>query len=214
MLDKLRGFQHNDTTQVDEHDEPTEPMRRAEVAAFISTIPTSTLSPDEDVPSAKSSTQPFPHQYVQPPLPMQGGVQHTPPLFPAYPVSPAMPGTPQENSPIVAPAQPELANKAVQRKSVHRNMLPLTVGMCFVALQILLLSRFLLKVFSISSDNAWVGVVYEVSNVFVLPFRVLFLQLAIPLFFTVELYTLLAILAYGIISRILVHILKVFSKAR
>ncbi len=213
MLDKLRGFQHNDTTQVDEHDEPTEPMRRAEVAAFIPTIPDSALSPDEDVPSAKSSTQPFPHQYVQPASSIHGGVQHTPPLSPSYSVPPAMPSPSRENSPIVAHGQ-ELTNKAVQRKSVFRNILPLIVGMSFVAIQTLLLLRFLLKVFGISSDNAWVGVVYEVSNVFVLPFHALFLQLAIPLFFTVELYTLLAILAYGVISRILVHILKAFSKAR
>lgn len=209
MLDKLRGFHHNDTPQIDEHDEPTEPMRRAEVAAFIPTIPDSALSPDEDVPSAKSSTQPFPHQYVQPSSSLQGGVQQTPP----YPVSPVMPGTPRENSPI-PPGQSEVANKVVQRKNVFRNMLPLAVGMCFVALQTLLLLRFLLKVFGIFPDNAWVGAVYEVSNVFVLPFHALFLQLAIPTFFTVELYTLLAILAYGVISRILVHILKAFSKAR
>ena len=78
----------------------------------------------------------------------------------------------------------------------------------------LLLVRFLLKLLSVGSDSAWVGVVYGVSNVLVLPFRALFLQLAIPQLFTVELYTLLAILVYGIVSRILVHTLKVLMKTR
>ena len=93
-------------------------------------------------------------------------------------------------------------------------MLPLAVGMCFVAIQMLLLVRFSLKLLNVFPDSAWVGAVYGVSNVLVLPFRALFLQLAIPQFFTVELYTLLAILAYGMVSRILVHTLKVLMKTR
>ena len=91
-------------------------------------------------------------------------------------------------------------------------MLPLAVGMCFVLMQMLLLVRFSLKLFDISSDIVWVGAVYGVSNVLVLPFRALFLQLGIPQFFTIETYTLLAIFVYGIVSRILVHTLKVLMK--
>ena len=201
MLNEPHSFQHNDTTQIDEHDEPTEPMRRADVAAFVPTIPNTALpSDEEDVPSPKSATHPFPHQYVQP--------ASSPPV---YPVLPAKPNLPPQNSVSV---QPGVANSSSQQKRVHGKMIPLAVGMCFVAIQTLLLFRFLLKVLNVSSDSSWVGAVYGVSNVFVLPFRVLFLQLAIPQFFTVELYTLLAILAYGIISRIVVHMLKVLFKTR
>ncbi len=212
MLNEPRSFQQNDTTSIDEHDEPTEPIRRADVDAFVPTIPNTILPPDEeDVPSPKTSTQPFPHQYVQQPASIQGSSQHMQPFVPSYPVLPAKPSFSGENVPV---AQPEAVNRMSQQKRARRNIVPLTVGMCFIAIQTLLLFRFLLKLLSISSDNAWVGAVYEVSNVFVLPFRVVFLQLAIPLLFTVELYTLLAILAYGIVSRILVHTLKALFKAR
>ncbi len=201
MLNEPHSFQHNDTTQIDEHDEPTEPMRHADVAAFVPTIPNTVLpSDEEDVPSPKSATHPFPHQYVQPVSPS-----------PVYPVLPAKPIDSPQNSVSV---QPVVANHSSQQKKVRRKIIPLAVGMCFVAIQMLLLFRFLLKVLNVSSDNIWVGAVYEVSNVFVLPFRVLFLQLAIPQFFTVELYTLLAILVYGLVSRIVVHMLKVLFKTR
>ncbi len=203
MLNDPHSFQHNDTTQIDEHDEPTEPMRRSDVDAFVPTIPNTALpSVEEDVPFPKTVTQPFPHQYVQPPA-----------SSPVYPVLPAKPNiVPQPLSGVSG--QSATTNRSARQKRARGKMIPLAVGMCFVAIQALLLFRFLLKVLNVSSGNIWVGAVYGVSNVFVLPFRVLFLQLAIPQFFTVELYTLLAILAYGIISRILVHMLKVLFKTR
>jgi len=203
MLNEPHGFQHNDTPQIDEHDEPTEPMPRADGAAFVPTIPDTALpSAEKVVPSPKSATHPFPHHYVQPAS-----------SLPVYPVLPARPNIPPQNSSRVS-VLPEAANHSSQQRRARGKMIPLAVGMCFVAIQTLLLFRFLLKVLNVSSDNGWVGAVYGVSNVFVLPFRVLFLQLAIPQFVTVELYTLLAILAYGIISRILVHMLKALFKTR
>lgn len=208
MLNESHGFQYNETTQIDEHDEPTEPMRRADVAAFVPTIPNTVLPPDEeDVPSPKSATHPFPSQYVQPASSLNGGFQHSSSSPPSSPTLPVMPVLPYENSPVAA-------KHSSPQKRVRSRMIPLVVGMCFVALQTLLLFRFVLKVVNVSSDSAWVGMVYGVSNVFVLPFRVLFLQLAIPQLFTVELYTLLAILAYGLVSRIVVHLLKVLFKTR
>ncbi len=203
MLNEPQDFQYNDTTQIDEHDEPTVPMRREDVVAFVSPIPDSTLpSDEEDVPSPKTATHPFPHQYVQPAS-----------SLPVYPVLPANQNISPQNTPNVS-VQPEAANSSAPQKRVRGKMIPLTIGMCFVAIQTLLLFRFLLKIVNVSSDNIWVGGIYGVSNVFVLPFRVLFLQLAIPQFFTVELYTLLAVLVYGIVSRIIVHVLKVFFKTR
>ncbi|GAC1426447.1 MAG: hypothetical protein PVS3B3_12300 [Ktedonobacteraceae bacterium] len=214
MLNEPRGFQPNDTTFIDEHDEPTEPMRRADVAAFVPTMPDTVLSSnEEDVPAPKSSTQPFPYHYVQPTSSIQDGSQYTPP---SSSLLPAKPNVSHENSPGggILTVQPEVTSNNSQRKKVRTNAIPIAIGMCFVALQTLLLLRFLLKIVGISSDNAWVGAVYEVSNVFVLPFRALFLQLAIPLLFTVELYTLLAIFAYGVVSRIVVHTLKALLRTR
>ena len=206
MVNEPHGFQYNDTTQIDEHDEPTEPMRRADIAAFVPTIPNTVLpSDEEEVPSPKSATHPFPSQYVQPASSPQGDFQHLPASPSSHPILPAKPTLPYENSPVAT-------NRSSQQKTVRGRMVPLAVGMCFVALQMLLLLRFLLKVLNVPSDSIWVGAVYGVSNVFVLPFHALFLQLAIPQLFTVELYTLLAILVYGIVSRIVVHMLKVLFK--
>lgn len=217
MLNEPRSFQPDTTPPIDEHDEPTEPMYRADVDAFVPTLPNNVAFSDEEgVPSPKSLTQPFPHQYAQSPPIASNGPQYAPPLVSTYPYLPAKPGVPHENRPAggALPVQPEVVNTHSQGQRVRRNGVPLMIGMCFVAIQLLLLVRFLLKLLNISSDIGWVGAVYGVSNVFVLPFRVLFLQLAIPLLVTAELYTLLAILVYSIASRIIVHTLKALLKTR
>ena len=213
MLNESSGFQSdaNATTQIDEHDEPTEPIRSVDVAAFVPTLPNDALSlVEESVPSPKSATQPFPHQYVQPPLAIQNGPSSTN----AYPYLPARPEGQNSNQPVggVVPIQPEMVKASTQTRKVR--IIPTVVGMSFVVVQALLLLRFVFRLLAFSSDISWVGAVYEVSNIFVLPFRILFLQLAIPQFATVELYTLLAILVYSFISRIVVRILKVLLRTR
>ncbi len=217
MLNEPDSFQSdaNATTQIDEHDEPTEPIRSIDVAAFVPTLPNDASSLDEEtVPSPKSATQPFPHQYVQPPLVVQSGPQYAPASPSAYPHLPPRLEGPHGNRPAggVASIQAETMHEPTRTQKVR--MIPIVVGMCFVAVQVLLLLRFVLKLLAFSSDISWVAAVYEVSNLFVLPFRILFLQLAIPLLITAELYTLLAILVYGFVSRIVVHILKAFLKTR
>ncbi|GAC1392572.1 MAG: hypothetical protein NVS4B11_25660 [Ktedonobacteraceae bacterium] len=208
----------NATTRIDEHDEPTEPMRCSDLSAFAATIPNGIASPDEeDIPVPKTSTQPFPHQYVQPPLVGPNkGFQQAPENGGVYPYLPPKPVDPSGNRPAGGgvPVQPEAVKVPTQGQRVHGNLIPIVVGMCFVAIQALLLLRFILKLLNVSSDISWVGAVYGVSNVFILPFRLLFLQFAIPLLFTAEIYTLLAILVYGLISRIIVRVLKALLSTR
>ncbi len=208
MLNKLWNLRGN--PPIDEHDEPTEPLPRADIEAFVPTLPNSVVPPSEqDVPSPKIDTHPFPHRFIEEPL-----VRSNPPqmLVPngVYPVLPAMPDVVSNN----VPSGSGTANSEAQGNGVWRNILPLAVGMCFVAIQMLLLVRFSLKLLNISPDTLWAEAIYGVSNVFVLPFHALFLQLAVPQFFTVELYTLLAIVAYSIVSRIIVHTLKALLKTR
>ena len=208
MLNKLWKLRGN--PPIDEHDEPTEPLPRTEIDAFVPTLPNPIASPEEqDVPSPKTDTHPFPHRFIEEP-PVQGNPPQTPVPNSVYPVLPAIPGGSSNNAAV----GPGTANSVAQRNGVRRNIIPLAVGMCFVAIQMLLLVRFLLKLLNISPDTLWVEAIYGVSNVFVLPFHALFLQLAIPQFFTVELYTLLAIVGYSIVSRIIVHTLKVLLKTR
>ncbi len=200
----------NATTPIDEHDEPTEPIRQVDIAAFVPTIPASSFA-EEDVPSAKSATQPFPQHYVQPPA--QSSAHHLPPPN-VYPYLPARKEDFQANRPAGGAAPVQSTPVPVSIQARKGRMIPIAVGMCFVAVQALLLLRFVFKLLAFSSDISWVAAVYGVSNIFILPFRVLFLQFSIPLFGTIELYTLLAILVYGVVSRIVVRILKLFFKTR
>jgi len=209
MLQEQDGLQANATTQIDEHDEPTEPMRRSDVSAFAPS--NEGVAPStEDVPSPKSLTQPFPHQYVQQPPVTPNVPDNGNGVYPYLPPKPAMQGgkRPAGGVPVQAGSVPE------QGRKVRRKFIPIVAGLCFVAVQMLLLLRFMLKLLQLSSDSSWVGAIYAISNVFVLPFRILFLQFAVPLFGTAEVYTLLAVLIYGIISRIVVRCLKILLKTR
>ena len=212
MLHEQGGLQANDAiTEIDAHDEPTEPMRRADVAAFIPSLN------DEDVPSPKSSTHPFPHQYVQQPLVIPNRPAYIPPtnVGSSYPFLPPKPNVQGGQRPAGGvSSQGESLPTPKLGQNAGRKLVAMSVGVCFVAIQMLLLVRFILKLLQSSADNSWVGVIYDISNVFVLPFRLLFLQYSVPLFGTLEVYTLLAILIYGVVSRILVRILKLVLKTR
>jgi len=217
MLQEQDGLQANATPQIDEHDEPTEPMRRSNVSAFASSNEGEIVAPNaEDIPSPKLLTQPFPHQYVQQ-LPVTPNVSaygsgNNNGVYPYLPPKPDMQGGKRPAGGVHVQAGP--ASVPEQRRKERQKFIPVTVGLCFVAIQMLLLVRFIFKLLQLSSDSSWIGAIYAVSNVFVLPFRILFLQFAVPLFGAAEVYTLLAVLIYGIISRIVVRCLKILLKIR
>jgi hypothetical protein len=82
--------------------------------------------------------------------------------------------------------------------------------------QLLLMVRFVLKLISWPASTSWVRTVYGVSDIFAWPFQLLWknLTLPIPIPAALELYTLLAIVAYWLLSRILVHLLKAILHSR
>jgi len=92
------------------------------------------------------------------------------------------------------------------------------VGLLFVLVQLLLLVRVVLLLLGQPSSIWWVGLIYSISSVFVLPFRLLLQNVNVPLIAGTELYNyllvLLAILLYGLISRILVRFLKALLHSR
>ncbi|GLV56962.1 hypothetical protein KDH_38010 [Dictyobacter sp. S3.2.2.5] len=92
-------------------------------------------------------------------------------------------------------------------------LLPLEVGLCFVGIQILLLVRFVCKAWNLAPDGGWVGTVYQISDMALLPVQMLLPPLHQAFFTRIEPYTLLAIVLYGFCSRILVHILKMIIYA-
>ncbi|HEV7236867.1 MAG TPA: hypothetical protein VGN15_11835, partial [Ktedonobacteraceae bacterium] len=59
-----------------------------------------------------------------------------------------------------------------------------------------------------SGNVPWTGIIYAISGVFVLPFRLLLANINFPIPNTLEIYTLIAILVYGLLSRLIVRLLK------
>ncbi len=205
-------FENSNANVIDEHDEPTEPMHYIGASPFDATVST---PDDEVIPFPQPHEQPFPQQQVPvtPHYPLSPGY---PPGTGLYPYLPPASVVSSGNRPAggITPVQPRNVNGSGQPAKARRSLLPVSVGMFFIAVQVLLLIRFVLKLLGFSFGTSWVDAVYGISNVFVLPFRLIFLQSGISNVLNVEIYTLLAILVYGVISRIVVRILKALVNTR
>jgi hypothetical protein len=105
-----------------------------------------------------------------------------------------------------------------RRTSPRRSVFPAVVGLFFVLIQLLLLVRVALQFLGQSGNLWWVGLIYNISNVFVLPLRLLLQNVNVPVIAGTDLYNyllfLVAILIYGLISRILVRFLKALLHSR
>jgi hypothetical protein len=112
-------------------------------------------------------------------------------------------------------AKTPLSGKADRPQTqVKQSAVPLYAGAFFVGIQLLLLVCFLLRLISLSGSNVLVGVIYAVSALFVLPFHLLLQITGLPGISGLEIDTLLAILIYGLLSRILVRFLKALLNSR
>lgn len=197
--------------ELDEHNAPTEPLKTFHPPSNFAGI--SSGEPfvfDEPVPA------PIPYEH---PFPALGNAPANPypvsTAAPAYPVLPPLPTSPDNKKrrrPTggTSPVYPEPSKPMLQAR-INHTFIPLFVGTFFVALQLLLLVRFALKLlgpYGLNGSVPWVALIYAVSNLFVLPFRLILHNVSLPIPISLELYTLLAILAYGLLSRILVRFLK------
>jgi hypothetical protein len=194
--------QDNFLEAADEHNQPTEPMPRIIPSPFPQ-------GDDAQVPVPQPFERPFPNQDgYKNALP---GVDNRSPGASSYPYLPPGPEMRRQGRPPGGATSlwPGDAVKPVQARG-RRSPLPIFVGMFFIAVQLLLLARFVLKLIHWPGSTTWAGTIYSVSNVFVLPFHLLLQNVALPAIFlnTIEIYTLLAILTYWLLSRILVRLLK------
>ena len=130
--------------------------------------------------------------------------------FPALDYAPANP-YPYARSPVT-PVYPIMPPKPMPQARAKPAAFPVFVGAFFVAVQLLLLVRFGLKFIGLQDNVTWAAIVYAVSDIFVLPFRLILQNLPLPTSASLELFTLVAILFYGLFSRILVRILKAVSR--
>ena len=163
--------------------------------------------------------RPFPQQDI-PDYP-QPGTFYRPPEAQVYPVLPPI-ATNGKHRPAggAAPISTNGPGLPARFKSAqpHRSTIPLWVGVFLVAVQLLLLVRFVLQLIGYSSSSFWIGLMYSVSSVFVFPFRALLYSLTSSLTIGTDLLDLLAILfailMYGLLSRILVRFLKALLHSR
>lgn len=188
--------------EIDEHDLPTEPVPYPIATPDMSTLPV--------VPQQPITLGPFPQSQSYPASPNA-------PKFDVYPYRPPL--APQQ--PMLGPQQPIDAKKPVQpalqgqsNRPFYPGFIPICIGLCFVCIQMLLLARFVLRLLEIAAGTAWVNTIYALCDIALLPFQALLppLQLPVILNARVEPYTLLAVLVYGILSRIVVHILKMLLR--
>ena len=215
----MRRQQPDNFGETDDHDSPTEPMSQVFLSPLSSTIP---YSNGVNRASANKGAFPTPAPYeqtLQEDIP-QPGTFYQPPEAQVYPVLPPI-ATNGKHRPAggAAPISSGDGSPArVKSAQAHRSTLPLWVGVFLVAVQLLLLIRFVLQLIGYSNNSFWVSLLYAVSSVFVFPFRALLYSLTSSITIGTDLLDLVAILfailMYGLLSRILVRFLKALLHSR
>jgi hypothetical protein len=192
----------------DEHNAPTEPLSlihpSSNSAGKMSGHGHNGALPS--LPAPAPIEHPFPYLDTSP-----AGPHYRSPATPVYPVLPPIHAAGKRKKGSLPPGgtssnYPSPVQKAAPRR--RHSVIPSLVGIFFVAVQFLLLLRFLLKLINIPGNETWVPIVYTISSIFVLPFSLIFQHITLPIPISLEFYTLIAILVYGLLSRIVVRVLK------
>jgi hypothetical protein len=200
----------------DEHNAPTEPLKLFHPpvdSAGVAGEMWMEVGPNGALPAPTPVEHPFPRLNIVP-----TGPYYQSPAAPVYPVLPPVPAShkrkkgqlPPEGAYPIYPFYPPQPVQPAAPRIQHRrhSAIPSLVGLFLVAVQFLLLLRLLLKLINIQGNADWVAMVYTISSIFVLPIRLIFQHITLPFPLPLELYTLIAVFAYGLLSRILVRILK------
>ncbi len=200
----------------DEHNAPTEPLKLFHPpvdSAGVAGEMWMEVGPNGALPAPTPVEHPFPRLNIVPTSPY-----YQSPAAPVYPVLPPVPAShkrkkgqlPPEGAYPIYPFYPPQPVQPAAPRIQHRrhSAIPSLVGLFLVAVQFLLLLRFMLKLINIQGNADWVAIVYTISSIFVLPIRLIFQHITLPFPLPLELYTLIAVFAYGLLSRFLVRILK------
>lgn len=181
-------FHKNKAEEIDEHDLPTEPIPH---------------------PPPQPQAYPSPHPYV-PGLQTQQSPGNNA-VYPYFPPAPARPGGKGGRIGNTVPVQPARQVKAARTR---HSAIPMLVGLCFVIIQLLLLAHFILKLINVPADGFWASVVYQTGDIFLWPIQLITRQVTLSIPANIEVLALLAILVYGLLSRLLVHMLKALLRSR
>jgi len=180
-------FRKSKAEEIDEHDLPTEPIPH---------------------PPPQPQAYPSPHPYV-PGLQTQQAPGNNA-VYPYLPPAPARPRGKGGRIGNTVPVQPARQGNAARTR---RSPIPRLVGLCFVVIQLLLLAHFVLKLINVPADVFWAGVVYETGDIFLLPFQFITQKIPLSIPANLEVLALLAIVVYGLLSRLLVHLLKALLRS-
>jgi hypothetical protein len=195
----------NGAEEIDEHNQATEPFDFG-VSPYAPTVTGNRLPPETP-----------PVAMVRPGSEFQQQVPTQPPLIGAYPFLPPAPEHARAKAP--SPAESITPQSGNARGSVPvgrrlRKVFPALVGLCFVVVQVLLLVSFGLKIVGQWDSTLWANVLYVISDIFIWPVQTLVHQLPLPFPISAQIVTLLAILLYGMVARIVVRCLKLLLHSR
>lgn len=214
----MKGRQGSYNGEADEHNMPTEPIALPPI--------TPTVPVRVEPPNWQESPSPLPYAN---PVPVPPGAP--PPVVPPYPFTSVAAAYPPGfhaqpgygiQSPYIPPAsiappkksEPERRiKKRKQSRARSRRFLPGLVNLFFYAVQVVIFLRVALKFLNIPDRELWIKLVYEVSNVFVLPVHTLIQQVGLPFPIGVEISALLAILVYGFFAFLLAGTLKTLLRS-
>jgi hypothetical protein len=182
---------------VDEYNAPTEPLPDGATTWFQ--LPTqSGMLVDRTVPVV---------------LPPYGNPSQSVPVCP-YVHLPTTPALPYSSTPMIQ-VQGQKGTKG--QRARKRRFLPVLVSLCFIAVQLLLVVYFVVQLLGLPVATDWVERVIFTSELFVWPFQLLWYWMStlrdIPVTER-ELCILVAILTYGVLSRLIVRLLKFILNRR
>ena len=205
--------------EIDEHDQPTEPIPHPVILPapppvnYDPTVPV-----DDTLPIPPSVGQTF-----SPPQKRRWW-QKKPSLYsPPENVYPYLPPAPPSsgNAAYKPISQMEPEDQPVRRsRRRRRSGIPALMGFFFVVAQLLLLASFVLRILPLSDNPWWLILIEACDDALIQPLLLIqpvssFLQqLNLSTTFVTEIYTLLAILVYGVLARVVVGILKVIWRSR
>lgn len=202
-MGKKRAQPHTDFGP-DDYNQPTEPL---ELPVEPTTPMGSWYSDDQSVPAPHAHTRPFPQEYAPArPYPQPPAAAPVYPVLPLAPLKKQRGQPPGGAEPVYQPMQP------VRLRRRHRSPVPGLVRLCLFLVQLALLGRVVCMALGIAATTYWLSLLFQASDLFMEPLRRLTADVNFgPLAGTqllVYLELLLAVLAYGIISRLLVGFLK------
>ena len=167
------------------------------------TVPNGVPTVDEPaIPMPTPHERPFPYQDVP-----QNAAPGTfvAPQTPVYPVLPPAPQYAKKGKRPAGGAVPLVTKASPQHCPIYSQR---WLAYSFVLVQLLRRVRFVLRLLNVAGSTLWIGLIYATSGIFVLPSRSLLQNISIPIPNALEIYTLIAILVYGLFSRLIVRLLK------